>query len=546
MTDIAVPNRSRRAVSIRTLLYGAVIGLSALSLGGLGSRVMSDFGELRDAHAAQEADIGANRYTAGLFEVLMERLETNNALQAADPAGAEVLQGIAKRRAAVAANFAPGLAELSQHAFPSKAALLRDLRTAQEAADGLRQRADAALKLPRDQRDAALRRDFVPGITASVNAALGVWFAAAHAVAQADPGLARLAIVKEIGWRLRDTAGFERSNVSSAIASQQPMRAELVAVNAGIRARVDMLWDQFSNLAPLADPGTHPALRAAVEVAKRDYFQGFRPLADQMVKAGAEGSYPMPVAQFVETTTAQLGTLLEVMHAAGRASEAHVQEMVAKTRQDAMMSLGILGVVLVVAAGSLWLVTRRVVGPLRSLSATTARLAAGDLTADVAEAGRGDEVGAVADAVLLVREGARKARTEEAEAAAARAQVDRERRHEAMRTMAGELETALGGIATTLTESAVGLQRSADSLTQGADAAAQDSAAAAGDTTHASANVQAVAAASEEMASSVEEISRRVRRRPRWRSRPPARLRPPMRRCVHCPRGRRGSARWCG
>ncbi len=374
----------------------------------------------------------------------------------------------------------------------------------------MRQRADAALKLPRDQRDAGLLRDFVPGITASVNAALGVWFSAAHAVAQADPVLARLAMVREIGWRLRDTAGFERSNVASAIASQQPMRAELVPVNAGIRARVDMLWDQFANLAPAADPATHPALRAAAEVARREYFQGFRQLADQTVKAGEAGSYPMAVGPFVETTTAQLGTLLAVMHAGGEASEAHTKGLVAAARQGVVMSLVMLGVVLVIAVGALWLVARRVVAPLRSLSAATARLAAGDLTAEVTAAGRGDEVGAVADGVLLVREGARKARAEEAEAAAARAQADQERQREGMRTVAAELETALGGIAGTLTESAEGLRRSTDSLAQGADLAAQEAAAAAGDATHASANVQAVAAASEEMAVSVDEISRQV------------------------------------
>ncbi len=365
MSQTAIMPRQKRVLLIRVLLYGAIIGCSALSLGALGSRVTGDLSDLRNAQTAQAADIGANQYTAGLFDVLMERLETNNALQAPAPAGAEVLQGIVRRRAAVAANFQPGLEVLSQSEFPGKPVLLRELRTALDRADGLRKRADAALKLPRDQRDAALLREFVPTITASVNAALGVWFAASHAVAQADPGLARLAMVKEIGWRLRDTAGFEHSNAASAIASQQPMRAELVPVNAGIRARVDMLWDQFANLAPAADPATHPALRAAAKVARREYFQGFRQLAEQTVKAGEAGSYPMAVGQFVETTTAQLGTLLAVMHAAGRASEAHADGLVTTARRDVTISLGVLGVVLAIAAVSLWLVARRVVGPLR-------------------------------------------------------------------------------------------------------------------------------------------------------------------------------------
>jgi hypothetical protein len=120
MSVTLVSHRPRGTLSIRTLVYGAIIGLSALSLGALGVRVTSEFSHLRDVQAAQEANIGATRFTAGLFEVLMERLETNNALQATAPAGEAVLQGIARRRAAVAANFAPGLAVLSQRGFRAR------------------------------------------------------------------------------------------------------------------------------------------------------------------------------------------------------------------------------------------------------------------------------------------------------------------------------------------------------------------------------------------------------------------------------------------
>src|SRR5262245_36936219 len=55
------------------------------------------------AEFARAADSIVN----GLFEVLMERLATNNALQAPDPAGSSVLAEIEKRRKAVKETSTP-------------------------------------------------------------------------------------------------------------------------------------------------------------------------------------------------------------------------------------------------------------------------------------------------------------------------------------------------------------------------------------------------------------------------------------------------------
>jgi hypothetical protein len=208
-------------VSIRTGLIAAVAGLSLIATGTLAWRAKRDWQALSGAAAAQEADIAANRFAAGLFEVLTERLATHNALQAAAPASPEELREIERRRAAVQENLQPGLAALSAREFPGRDALLRDLRAALDRADTARREADEAL-----------RRDCIPTMTASVNAALAMWFSASDAVAASDPVLARLAVAKEIGWHLRDTAGIERSNVASTMSAGQPAPARRRPVGA--------------------------------------------------------------------------------------------------------------------------------------------------------------------------------------------------------------------------------------------------------------------------------------------------------------------------
>jgi hypothetical protein len=142
---------------------------------------------------------------------------------------------------AVRDNFEVGLAEVRESDFPNKQALLADLNSALEKADEYRRRADAALPLAEDARDEELRTNFFPVITASVNAALKVWYSALYTTANFDPTLMRLATTKEIGWRMREISGFERANVGSAISAGIPLAANLLAANAESRSRVDLL-----------------------------------------------------------------------------------------------------------------------------------------------------------------------------------------------------------------------------------------------------------------------------------------------------------------
>ena len=73
---------------------------------------------------------------------------------------------------------------------------------------------------------------------------------------------------------------MERSNIASAIAAGQPVAADKLAANIGIRSQVDVLWQQVENLA--ADPATDPAIKRAMAAAKEQYFGAFRKYADDM------------------------------------------------------------------------------------------------------------------------------------------------------------------------------------------------------------------------------------------------------------------------
>ncbi|MEA1830492.1 CHASE3 domain-containing protein [Methylobacterium durans] len=169
------------------------------------------------------------------------------------------------------------------------------------------------------------------------------------------------------------------------------------------------------------------------------------------------------------------------------------------------------GLALMVAAalGSLILLHLGISRPIRGMNGAMGRLAGGDLAAAVPGLGRKDEIGAMADAVQVFKDGLIRARALEEEAALARAGAEAQRQA-AMRDLADGFERAVGGIVQAVSTAANDLQGTAHAMSANAACTADQSTGAAAAAEEAAANVSMVAAAAEELGSSVHEIGRQV------------------------------------
>jgi hypothetical protein len=94
MNTTVPTNHSPAKRSIKTVLFAALGVLTALFVASIVWKGQTTFSAYSTAIGQKEFDRGANRFIKGLFEVLMERLATNNGLQGADPAPATVLAEI--------------------------------------------------------------------------------------------------------------------------------------------------------------------------------------------------------------------------------------------------------------------------------------------------------------------------------------------------------------------------------------------------------------------------------------------------------------------
>ncbi|WP_298964942.1 HAMP domain-containing methyl-accepting chemotaxis protein [uncultured Methylobacterium sp.] len=168
----------------------------------------------------------------------------------------------------------------------------------------------------------------------------------------------------------------------------------------------------------------------------------------------------------------------------------------------AALLLGLVVACAVVMAG--------ITGPIHRLTAALRRMAGGEIDVEIAEARRGDEIGAIGRAVsdikaLVASNAAAQAEIRQAAEAASAAE-----RRRAMIALADGFEGAVGGIVNGLAASATGMQATARGMAgTAAETAAQSSAVAAA-AEQAAGNVGTVAAAAEELGASVQEIGRQV------------------------------------
>jgi methyl-accepting chemotaxis protein len=386
--------------SIRTILFAGLGCLSLLLALAVGQQAVQAWRVRANASMVKEFDVGANQFINGLYAVLLERLEENNALQAAGPASLAVIGKIEAFRRTIKENFDVGLTVIEHEDFPNKSTLLGDLSDALQKANGYRNQADAAIKLPLAERGPDLRKNFVPALTASVNAALNVWFSALYSTADNDPQLMRLAMIKEIGWRMRDFSGQERAVIAAALASASQIPIERLAFIAEQRARVALLWAELQNL---TIENAHPAITQAMRAAEEKYFKSFIAASDNLQKISqAKGSYPITAAQWVETTNPQIDALLDVMHAAGKASEELTNELLSRADSALMTACGFAIFGLVLALFCFWVISENVTRPIKALTPELKKLADGDFSVILPGLGRRDEIGQISEAAETI------------------------------------------------------------------------------------------------------------------------------------------------
>lgn len=186
-------------------------------------------------------------------------------------------------------------------------------------------------------------------------------------------------------------------------------------------------------------------------------------------------------------------------------------ELKAADEAEALTRLiwGVAWVVLLALGGGVLGCLFAIVRPIGYMTKTMEQVAAGDLDAEVPGLRRHDELGAMARALNVFKDGQLRVRALEIERSEASLRSEVERR-EAIERVADAFDRTIVSIAETVENASCHIETAAVNLTSSVEETQHLSAAVATSSAQSSANAQAAAAASEQMASSVAEISRQV------------------------------------
>jgi methyl-accepting chemotaxis protein len=322
-----------------------------------------------------------------------------------------------------------------------------------------------------------------------------------------DGFIGQLMEVKQLAWMARNVSGEASLLISQGLATGH-LPADARQKYDALVGGTQTIWAAIEDT--LLGLDLPPGFTDQVAAAKARFLApDYLAKRDRLLNALISGEKPeMTVDEWSPYTVPRLGTMLDVANTALAAAHDHA----AAAQADAAIRLAwvaalLLGAI-ILSAGSIIMVDRRVVRPLHSLRDAMLKLAGGDLSIEAPFTDRKDEIGALAGALAIFHKQA-------ADKAAIEAEQQRQTAHAAERQRAVEahitgfeaqVRSALGALADASTkmdhasgEMGVIATRSNDHAQVAATAAEE-----------ASSNVAGIAAASEQLSASITEISRQV------------------------------------
>ena len=210
--------------------------------------------------------------------------------------------------------------------------------------------------------------------------------------------------------------------------------------------------------------------------------------------------------QAIDPFTESIGGMMDTIVAGTNEKVANEVTSVSQTTTIIAL-LGLFSLAALIAAG--WVVVARVTRPLGQLASGMEIMSKGDLSKEFQGTDRQDEVGEMARAATVFREGLIEADNLRAAEATRGAEMEAARRA-AIQSIAGDLDRAVGQSVSTLSESTSMLVQEGTRVSSVTDATLTQARSAAHEGTEANHGIQSVSAAAEELTVAISEVSNRV------------------------------------
>jgi methyl-accepting chemotaxis protein len=497
----------KRYLAISTLLQAITGFMAVVLIVSFGIAAQRAFARRVVAERVQAvASISRDLFMA-MQNLRVERGTVNTALMTPEVLAGETQRDIAALRAKSEASLESALPKLAHAALPGTEEAAGDLRGARGGFAALRREADAALAQTKDNRPADLSKRWIAAVNKLVDAIDRLSDRLSNDINLSDPFITEMMKIKQLGWALRDAAGTDRLRIGAAIADEEGLSPAQQSQLAVLDGRMQVAWTAIEEDARA--PGTPEKLKSAVEAARQSYFTALAARRKAIIADLIAGK-PAPISggEWVKLSNPGLESLINVANAAVDLAEAYASRQVATATDNFYEQVGLTLIFVGFGVFTTLFVRRRIARPMAQIVRAIRQVAAGELAADIAFAGRADEIGDLARALAVFRDNAQeKARIE---AARREEQQRKEQRQQAVERGIERFDNSVRGLLEALADAAIEMRRTSESMSATAEQTGRQAGAVNSASHQASANVQTVATAAEELSASIAEIGRQV------------------------------------
>jgi methyl-accepting chemotaxis protein len=368
-------------------------------------------------------------------------------------------------------------------------------------AQELRQRAIDA-----KQRDLAMIKPWYDAMTAVIDEQSKLSQFLSNAVRLTDPAIAELVELRQLDWATRDSAGRECSTARSFFDAGKPLTLQTREAIVGLRGRTDATIAQIVGI--VDRPGVAPQMADAVRQVSDMLTRG-KTDRDVLYKKLEASDQPKPGgAVWTEVCAKPLDEIYRIAWVSFDLMLDHAARLDADARSRLRWIAGALVLSIMVCAGGLWLVRRRVADPVGELTHTIERLAKRQYETPVARGRNHDEFGVMSERLEELRLSGIEAERMAAERLAS--QDADLKRAAAVQAECREFESSIARMLDAVDAAGTKMTAVANAMAASAQQTVGQSSAAAAASETASSNVNSVAAATEQMAQSISEIGRQV------------------------------------
>jgi methyl-accepting chemotaxis protein len=496
-------------LSVRALL-GGLIGIMGLILSVMcASNLVNAWQHYDAGKRVTDLSIADKALFAAMQTFRIERGDTGSALASAGEQGDVLKKRVDVLRTTVDAQLAIVLPILEGASVPGLPAVREKLNDDYQAHKALRARVDAAMLQPSAARDKDLVQTFMPKAENLLHDMENSATVLETEMRLRDPAIGELALVRSTAWTARSALGTKMLPVIQALAKRQGLTpAELVAMQVN-EGRSAVAWELVHDI--VTREGAAPELRAAYDKAQSDFFgPATTQQLEGIVRSLSAGEMPqLALTDWQGDIAVRMATIGGVAGAAADLITTRAKETSANAEKMVILFAGMFVLSATLAVGGFILIQMRISRPITAIADVMRRLSANDLSVDVPGAGRSDEIGRMASAVLVFKDKMIEAERLRSEQAENEMRAATQRKSE-MHKLADAFQAAVGNIVETVSSASKQLEATATTLTQTAETTQQLSTTVATASEEASDNVNSVASASEELAGSVNEIARQV------------------------------------